>query len=72
MALGKLLDEIDRVVDEPADTEMVAVALALEEAALVAVTMAVVELVTVGAVNNPLVETVPAVVLQRTCVFVEP
>jgi hypothetical protein len=45
---------------------MVAVALATEEAALVAVTIAVVALVTVGAVNKPLVEIVPAVVLQRT------
>jgi len=66
VALGKPLDEIARVVDAPEVTEMVDVAVAPEEAALVAVTMAVVVPVTVGAVNKPLVEMVPAVVLQRT------
>ena len=53
-------------------TEIVEAAVALEDATLVTVTVAVVAVVTVGAVNRPLVETDPALALHRTCVFVVP
>ena len=51
---------------------MVEDALALGTAALVAVMVAVAALDTVGAVNNPLVEMVPALALHRTCELVDP
>jgi hypothetical protein len=53
-------------------TEIVEEAFAPAAAALVAVTIAVVALDTLGAVNNPLVETVPAVVLHLTSALLEP
>ncbi len=53
-------------------TEIVEDADALEDAMLVAVTVAVVGLDTVGAVNKPLVEIDPALVLHRTCVLLVP
>lgn len=54
--------------------EMATTALArfVESAELVAVTVTLVLLVTLGAVNNPLLETVPALELQVTLVLVEP
>ena len=56
-----------RVVEPPAVTEMMAEADAVESATLVAVTVALVATLVVGAVNRPLVDTVPALALQRTC-----
>jgi hypothetical protein len=53
-------------------TEIVEEAFAPATAALVAVTIAVVALDTFGAVNNPLVETLPAVVLHRTSALTDP
>ncbi len=52
--------------------EIVEDAAAFGLAALVAVTVAVVAVVTEGAVNNPLVEMIPALVLHLICVLVEP
>jgi hypothetical protein len=49
-----------------------ALAFFVESATLVAVTVTLVLLVTVGAVNRPLDETVPALELQVTAVLVEP
>ena len=67
----------------PGDTAMVMFAVAgamattalaffVESAELVAVTVTFVLLVTLGAVNRPLLETVPALELQVTLVLVEP
>ena len=53
-------------------TEIVEDADALGVAMLVAVTVAVVVLDTVGAVNKPLAEIDPAFVLHRTCVLLVP
>ncbi len=49
-----------------------ALAFFVASAALVAVTVTFVLLVTLGAVNNPLLETVPPLELQVTLVLVEP
>lgn len=49
-----------------------ALALFVESATLVAVTVTLVLLVTLGAVNKPPLETVPALELQVTLVLVEP
>ncbi len=53
-------------------TDTVALAFLVVSAALVAVTVAVVLLVTVGAVNNPLLEMEPALADHVTVVFVVP
>lgn len=62
--------EIDRVTPVVTFTE--AVAFLVLSAALVAVTVTVVPLLTVGAVNNPLLDTKPALALQVTLVLVVP
>ena len=49
-----------------------ALAFFVESAALVAVTVTFILVVTLGAVNKPLLETVPALELQVTLVLFEP
>jgi hypothetical protein len=64
--------ETASVGEETGVTEIAEDADALGVAMLVAVTVAVVALDTVGAVNKPLVEIDPALVLHRTCVLLVP
>ena len=60
------------IFDVGGATATTALAFFVVSAALVAVTVTFVLLVTLGAVNNPLLETVPALELQVTPVLVEP
>lgn len=60
------------IVEPEGLTATVATAFFVGSAALVAVTVTLVLLVTLGAVNRPLLETVPELELQVTPVLVEP
>ena len=68
----ELVGETVRLIGVAAVTETIALAFLVISAALVAVIVTLVLLLTLGAVNNPLLETVPALADHVTAVFVVP